>query len=208
MIKIILYIICIGILFPVNLVVQPYLQDATPNSMHILWETDSDSQSIVEWGMYAFLSETTSGSSTSNYGNSKIHTVQLTNLLPDTRYYYRVVVGNYESYSGLYNFITPPELSSEESFRIIAMSDMQRDSSNPDKFDEIIHDGIIDYISEYHSDDLAAELAMVLVTGDLVVTGNSYYQWQDHFLVQLKICYHLFLHIQFLAIMNRTQIII
>ena len=98
---------------------------------------------------------------------------------PETRYYYRVVYD--ENYSGVYNFITPPEPSSENSFRIIAMSDMQRDSSNPNKFNEIIHDGIIDYISEEHSDDLAAELAMVLVTGDLVVTGGSYYQWQDHF---------------------------
>ena len=61
------------------------------------------------------------------------------------------------------------------------MSDMQRDNSNPNKFNEVIHDGVIDYISEEHSDDIAAELAMVLVTGDLVVTGTSYYQCQDHF---------------------------
>ena len=168
-------------LFPVELVVEPYLQNATPNSMHILWETDSDSQSIVEWGMYVFLSESTTGSSFYNYENSKIHTVELIDLTPNTRYYYRVVVGNYESYSELYDFITPPEPSSEASFKIIAMSDMQRDNSNPNKFNEVIHDGVIDYISEEYSDDIAAELAMVLVTGDLVVTGTSYYQWQEHF---------------------------
>ena len=170
-----------GLLFPVNMVVEPYLQNATPHSMHILWETDSDSPSIVEWGMYLFLTETTYGSSFLNYGNSKIHTVELTNLEPDTRYYYRVVVGDYESYSDLHDFITPPDPSSEASFRIIAMSDMQRDGSNPNKFNEVIHDGVIDYISDEYSDDIAAELAMVLVTGDLVVTGSSYYQWADHF---------------------------
>jgi len=174
-------LILISVLFSVNLIVEPYLQNATPNSMHILWETDSDSQTLVEWGLSPFLSESTIGTSFSNYGNSKIHTAELINLNPDTRYYYRVVVGNYESYSGLHDFITPPEPSSEASFKIIAMSDMQRDGSNPDKFDEIIHDGVIDYISDEHSDDLAEELAMVLVTGDLVVTGTSYYQWQDHF---------------------------
>ena len=175
-----LYIICLfGFIFPVNLIVEPYLQNATPNSIHILWETDSNTESIVEWGMYIFLTEMTTGSSINNYGSSRIHSVQLTGLEPETRYYYRVVYD--ENYSGVYNFITPPEPSSENSFRIIAMSDMQRDSSNPNKFNEIIHDGIIDYISEEHSDDLAAELAMVLVTGDLVVTGSSYYQWQDHF---------------------------
>ena len=179
--KLIFSIIIASFLFPVSLVVNPYLQDATPNSMKILWETDSDSQSMVEWGMYMFLTESTSGSSFSNYGNSKIHTVELSDLLPNTRYYYRVVVGNYESYSDLYDFITPPDPSSEASFRIIAMSDMQRDNSNPNKFNEVIHDGVIDYISDEYSDDIAAELAMVLVTGDLVVTGSSYYQWADHF---------------------------
>lgn len=171
----------ISILFSVELVVNPYLQNASPSSMYILWETDSDSPTIVEWGMQPFLTESATGSSFSNYGNSKIHTVELSGLEPSTRYYYRVVVGNYESYSELHDFITPPESSSEADFKIIAMSDMQRDNSNPNKFNEVIHDGVIDYISEEHSDDIAAELAMVLVTGDLVVTGTSYYQWQDHF---------------------------
>ena len=170
-----------NLLFSVDLVVEPYLQNATPNSMTILWETDSNSLSKVEWGQTQFLDQSTLGSSFINYGDSRIHTVELTDLNPNTRYYYRVVLGNYESYSGLYNFITPPEPSSEASFRLVAMSDMQRDNSNPNKFNEVIHDGVIDYISEEYSDDLAAELAMVLVTGDLVVTGSSYYQWQDHF---------------------------
>ena len=131
-----------GFLFPVNLVVEPYLQDATPNSIHILWETDSYTESILEWGMYAFLSEQTVGSSIVNYGNSRIHTTQLTGLEPSTRYYYRIMYG--DEYSDLYNFITPPESSSETSFRIVAMSDMQRDNSNPNKFYEVIHDGVID----------------------------------------------------------------
>ena len=170
-----------SILFSVDIVVEPYLQNATPNSIFILWETDSDSDSIIEWGEQLFLTNSTTGYSFTNYGNSKIHTVELTDLSPNTRYYYRAVVGNYESYSDLHDFITPPEPSSEASFKIIAMSDMQRDSSNPNKFDEIIHDGVIDYISDEYSDDLAAEIAMVLVTGDLVVTGSSYYQWQNHF---------------------------
>ena len=68
-----LLFIITGFIFPVEVVVNPYLQYATPNSINILWETDSDSQSIVEWGMEPFLTETASGFSFSNYGNSKIH---------------------------------------------------------------------------------------------------------------------------------------
>jgi len=174
-------IIFVSMLISQEFIVQPYLQNATPNSISILWETDSDSPSIVEWGLVQFLNESTSGNSFTNYGNSKIHTVDLTDLIPNTRYYYRVVVGDYESYSDLHDFITPPDPSSEASFRIIAMSDMQRDGSNPNKFDEIIHDGVIDYLSDEYSDDIAEELAMVLIPGDLVVTGSSYYEWQNTF---------------------------
>ncbi len=62
-------------LFSVEVVVNPYLQSATPNSIKILWETDSESQTIVEWDIQPFLTESTSGFSFSNYENSKIHTV-------------------------------------------------------------------------------------------------------------------------------------
>ena len=179
--KLFIIIIFVNTLFSVDFFVKPYLQNATANSINILWETDTNSQTIVEWGEYVFLTETTNGASINNYGDSRIHTVEILNLSPNTRYYYRVVLGDYESYSELYNFITPPEPNSNNNFRIIAMSDMQRDNSNPNKFNEIIHDGVLDYIYNEYSNDIAQEIAMVLVTGDLVDNGNSYYQWQSHF---------------------------
>ena len=55
--KVQILIILSGFLLSVNLVVDPYLQNATPNSIHILWETDSESQTIVEWGLSPFLTE-------------------------------------------------------------------------------------------------------------------------------------------------------
>ena len=88
----------ISVLFSVELVVNPYLQNATPNSIYIMWETDSESPTILEWGESPFLTETTYGTSFVNFISSKIHTVELSGLEPSTRYYYRVVVGNYESY--------------------------------------------------------------------------------------------------------------
>ena len=60
MLKVLFIVIFLcGFSFPVNLVVEPYLQNATPNSINILWETDSDSQTIVEWGLSPFLTEST-----------------------------------------------------------------------------------------------------------------------------------------------------
>ena len=166
-------------LFSVDLVVKPYLQNATENSIVIMWETDGFTNSIIEWGISDEVLIQLEGSSIISYGSNRIHSVEITNLLPATRYYYRVLYDN--NFTEIFNFITPPESSSERAFRIVAMSDMQQDGSNPNKFNEIINDGVIDYISEQHSDDIAEELAMVLIPGDLVVTGNSYFDWRNTF---------------------------
>ena len=63
-------VIFVSMLISQEFIVQPYLQNATPNSISILWETDSASPSIVEWGLGQFLNESTSGTSFTNYGNS------------------------------------------------------------------------------------------------------------------------------------------
>ena len=172
-------IILSRLLFSVELVVKPYLQSATPTSMSILWETDSNSHSQIEWGTTISMGYLTEGTAFTNSGNSKIHTVLISDLSPDTRYYYRAITSGL--ISQIYDFITPPDPSSESSFKIVAMSDMQKDWSNSNKFNEIIHEGIIDFISEEYSDDLPGELQMVLVTGDLVDTGSNYSHWTDHF---------------------------
>ena len=52
---------------------------------------------------------------------------------------------------------------------------------NYDKFEEIVHEGIIGYLSEEYSDDIPEELQMVLIPGDLVDTGSNYSHWTDHF---------------------------
>ena len=64
-----------------------------------------------------------------------MHTVQLTGLQPSTRYFYRSVTS--DLVSQIYDFITPPDPDSESSFKIAAMSDMQKDYSNFNKFQEI-----------------------------------------------------------------------
>jgi len=74
-------------LFSLEFVVQPYLQSPTWSTMHILWETDSGSESKVEWGTTPSLGETTTGTTITSYGSYKLHTVQLTGLYTSARYY-------------------------------------------------------------------------------------------------------------------------
>ncbi|MCF6170604.1 MAG: metallophosphoesterase family protein [Bacteroidales bacterium] len=159
--------------------VQPYLQDASPNSIFILWETDSDDESIVEWGFTEALGSISVGTAHISVGEARIHEVKLENLEHFTRYFYRVRTGN--AVSETYHFKTPPHASSHEAFRIIAISDMQKDGAFPNKYYEIIQDGILDYLEDESGGDIIDKLALVLVPGDLVVNGNNYSSWESDF---------------------------
>ena len=162
--------------------VQPYLQDATPNSIRIMWETTSGEESTVLWGETEVLGNASTGVSFSSVGAAMMHDVQLVGLDRFTTYYYSVVTG--EAVSIPQKFKTPPFASDNENFRFVAISDMQRSGADPEVYDEVIHDGILDYLEENLSGVVSDDLALVLIPGDLVVTGNSYYQWETEFFDQ------------------------
>ena len=166
-------------LYAQSIKVEPYLQDANPNSISILWETEGLGETVVEWGLTEELGNVSFGTVENSVGNAMIHTVTLEGLTRFTKYYYSVGIGS--ASSEVYSFKTPPFASDQESFRIIAMSDMQRDGSFPNKFNEIVHDGIIKYLDDEFGGDLIDNLALVMIPGDLVVTGSDYSQWENHF---------------------------
>jgi acid phosphatase type 7 len=160
--------------------VKPYLQDAEPSSIKIMWETSSGEESMVEYGITAKLSSKTIGIAYYiNFSDSRIHEVKLKDLKRFTTYYYRVRTGTLVS--DIYQFKTPPFPSDNESFNIIAMSDMQKDYNNPDKFLEVVNEGILQYLSKEFKGTLPNNLAMVLIPGDLVDRGTEYDQWKNDF---------------------------
>ena len=160
-------------------VVQPYLQDATPNSIRIMWETSVGDESIVLWGTDASLGNTATGNSFSSVGSAMMHEVQIAGLERFTTYYYQAVTG--QASSQVQSFKTPPFASDEQSFRFVAMSDMQKSSADPLKYDEVIHDGVLDYLEQNLTGVASEDLALVLIPGDLVDSGNSYDQWEEDF---------------------------
>ncbi|MCH2198571.1 MAG: fibronectin type III domain-containing protein [Flavobacteriales bacterium] len=173
------FLACGHLLNAQTIKVEPYLQDVEPHSIYIMWETDMNPESIVEWGLTEALGNSTEGTAENSEGDAMIHEVQLVDLERWTKYYYRVKTG--DATSEIYHFKTPPFATDHQPFRIIAMSDMQRDGAFPDKFNEIVHDGIIDYLDDEVGGDLVDNLALVMIPGDLVVTGTNYSQWENHF---------------------------
>lgn len=162
-----------------TLVVKPYLQNAEPTSMHIMWETSSDNSSTVEYGLTNTLGTSVSGTAFTGSGASYVHDVELTGLQPATKYYYKVVTGSVQS--EVYWFKTPPLASAEASFNIVAMSDMQQDWQHPSVFGDIIDDNLIPYVNAKFGNDLAEDLAYFFIPGDLVQTGSIYSSWASTF---------------------------
>jgi len=160
--------------------VQPYLQNADPNSIIIKWETTEGEESIVEYGLSPKLDKKENGISYDiNFSDARIHEVKLEGLKRFTTYYYRVLTG--KLVSDIFQFKTPPFASDNESFQLLAMSDMQYDSQEPNKFSEIVNDGILPYLKTTYGENLPQNLALVMVPGDLVENGTKYFQWKDHF---------------------------
>ncbi|MDO1499520.1 fibronectin type III domain-containing protein [Winogradskyella maritima] len=128
-------------------VVHPFLQDATPNSIIIKWETSHGEESIVEWGSSSKLGKKTNGISYDiNFSASRIHEVKIEGLKRFTTYFYRVRTG--KLVSDIFQFKTPPFGSDNQSFNMLAMSDMQIDGQFPDKFSEIVNDGILPFLKK------------------------------------------------------------
>ena len=49
-------------------IVKPYIQDAKPHSVNILWETNGGEESIVKWGLDENLENTITGVPYVSYG--------------------------------------------------------------------------------------------------------------------------------------------
>lgn len=161
-------------------VVHPFLQDATPNSIIIKWETSHGEESIVEWGSSSKLGKKTSGISDDiNFSASRIHEVKIEGLKRFTTYFYRVRTG--KLVSDIFQFKTPPFGSDNQSFNMLAMSDMQIDGQFPDKFSEIVNEGILPFLKNEYGDEVPQNLALVMIPGDLVSDGTNYSHWTDHF---------------------------
>jgi len=170
-------------LFSQEIIVTPYLQDVTESSVIIMWESSDSGEGKINFGVTPF-DLTTEIISTSDIGNgaSRIHEANLTSLLPDLKYYYKVTMEDGQS-SNLYYFKTLALQVEEPSSQFMAISDMQRDNSKPDKFREIIEEGLIPTILEEVGDNLY-DLEGVMIPGDLVVTGGNYGSWNSHFFSQ------------------------
>lgn len=159
--------------------VGPYVQDVRETSAWIVWESSEGDESVVEWGGSDALGASATGASIASEGSARLHEVELTGLAPSTRYHYRARTG--AASSEVFHFTTRPARGSEVSFRIVAISDMQRDTAHPDVFRDVVHRGILAVSARDFAPMADDGIAFVLVPGDLVDDGRVHASWRDEF---------------------------
>ncbi len=151
----------------------PWVQMVSQNQAWILWDGDPDA--IVEWGTMDGLGRETTVTSSSG----DVQEAQLLELDPGTRYYYRIHHG--EGTTETFEFRTA-KAGSEASLRFLVVSDTQFDSSNPDKWGEVVRDGILSWTQANWAEELDEAVDLVLAPGDLVDNGWEQEQWHDDFI--------------------------
>ncbi len=151
-------------------VVEPYLQYATRTSMTVMWETEEEATAVVEYGTTFPPKQSVKVDKPLTLGE-----VQLTDLQPDTKYFYRVVCVDAEGRkleSKPLTFSTAPGPDDAYSFAVIG--DTQR---NP-----VITGKVAKLMWERRPN-------FVLHCGDVVDDGAAKTQWTGDL---FKPCHELF----------------
>lgn len=148
---------------PPDLYIAPYLQNATPASMTVMWETADPVVGIVEFGQRGRFVHRERESAP-----RKIHEIHLTDLKPGELYNYRVRYGD--------RLLPPAEFRTApapgtQNWRFVVYGDNR---SNPDT-----HTRNVEQI-------MKARPSIILNSGDLVAAGSRYEEWKSHYFDPLR----------------------
>jgi len=148
---------------PPDLHIAPYLQNVTPTSITVMWETKRPVVGTVEFGQQGkFNRKVTEPNAV------KIHEVRLTELQPGGSYDYRVRYG--DTLLRPASFTTAPPPGTRE-WRLVVYGDNR---SNPEA-----HRKNVEQIIKLRPQ-------IVLNSGDLVARGSVYEQWKPQFFDPLR----------------------
>lgn len=138
---------------------RPYLTvtDSPTRSVCINWNTENLTPSVVAYGLTPLLEDTIKISDSRHF-----HHVELTQLLPATQYFYKVM-----AYDAIHTFTTFPEHA--DSFSFIVFGDTRTDSAT--------HQSVINRMADY-------EFRFLIHSGDLVHHGDNLHEWRTFFTIE------------------------
>jgi hypothetical protein len=164
-----------------QLILVPYLQGPTTNSMYVCWHDTLTTNTSVAYGLTSALGQTTSGTSEIISGAYKWHSVKLTGLQPNTEYFYKAVSGS--GSSPIYTFKTLPDSNYTGKIRFLLLSDTH--SNDTTMAVKVIKEAK-KKIQQLYGNDIQNQLNAVIHSGDLVVDGSNIVQWTDQFFAPMS----------------------
>lgn len=154
-----------------QLVLFPFLQALTAQSVIVSWHDPLSNLTKVEYGPSEALDNSTLGTSENVSSGYRWHSVQLNNLQPDTRYYYKIVSGS--GASGLFHFRTLPASDFQGHIRFLLFSDTQDDSASTGSIVRAARDKMQEMFGSHFADSIQ----LMMHTGDIVGSGSVISQW-------------------------------
>jgi len=154
--------------------IKPYLQTPAPESMYISWNSYYTTTK-VEYGTSAGLGSSENGSYESVNG-VYWHTVKLTGLQPDTRYYYRCISGN--DTSEIYPFRTPPlPGTAGKKQRFVILSDSQNEVAQSNKIADSVMTTLLNNYGTFWYDSIS----LFMHTGDITQSGSTIGRYMNEY---------------------------
>lgn len=137
------------------------------------WYTLSNTESMVLYGISEGVLNYTVNSPelTETIDDTYIHHVILSNLTPNTTYFYKVG-GSFSGWSSEYNFTTSPERNSS-SLHFIAYGDNRSNK----ELRRLVNRLVLQNMSTYHS----KPVSFIMNVGDMVVRGNQHELFNSFF---------------------------
>lgn len=166
---------------------EPYLETPTPTSIWINWKTNFSGTSSVIYGLTeSAVSQTTAAEShqwnDAGYNNDYYyHSTHLTNLVPNTKYFYKVISG--EKTSPIYSFRTMPlpgkAVTNDGKIRFLIQGDNQlRDEP---RYDTLVLKAKR-YIENKYKCPITDAISSIIMVGDQVDVGTLDHYEYVHFL--------------------------
>jgi predicted phosphodiesterase len=141
--------------------IAPYLQNASPTAITIMWEAEKPSAGRVEY--WELVTAGDGELKATESPAAKIHRVRIEGLKPDTRYGYRVRCGDNVAEG---DFATAPTDDRSIRFAVIGDSRFWKEYWQKSSLPEHL---------------MSRKPEFALHMGDLVTDGRKYEQWPQHF---------------------------
>ena len=157
-------------------VIHPYLQSPTPTSIYVCWNALIGEESVVKYGASEVLGNTIVGESHVFENGDIWHWVKLTDLQPETFYYYQAITDTMES--DIYRFKTPPVNGKKDGhIRFTVFGDTR---TEPAQFSKVVA-AVREKVEEKYGGPLEEHLNLMLHVGDVVTHGYSLDQYKPEY---------------------------